>query len=47
MDRFLCALTISSLYLACKVSNYVGGKSVGVIGNYNVLIEDIQEYNES
>jgi len=32
---------------ACKIANYVGGKSVGVIGNYNVTINDINEYHDS
>ena len=32
------------LIKACKIANYVGGKSVGVIGNYNVNLNDIDEY---
>jgi D-beta-D-heptose 7-phosphate kinase/D-beta-D-heptose 1-phosphate adenosyltransferase len=35
------------LLKACKIANYVGGKSVGVIGNYNVTINDINEYHDS
>jgi D-beta-D-heptose 7-phosphate kinase/D-beta-D-heptose 1-phosphate adenosyltransferase len=27
-----------------KIANYIGGKSVGVIGNYNVSLSDIDEY---
>jgi D-beta-D-heptose 7-phosphate kinase/D-beta-D-heptose 1-phosphate adenosyltransferase len=34
------------LFKACKISNYVAGKSVGVIGNYSVTENDIIEYNE-
>jgi D-beta-D-heptose 7-phosphate kinase/D-beta-D-heptose 1-phosphate adenosyltransferase len=34
------------LLKACKISNFIGGKSVSVVGNYNVSIEDIKEYNE-
>jgi D-beta-D-heptose 7-phosphate kinase/D-beta-D-heptose 1-phosphate adenosyltransferase len=29
---------------ACRVANYVAGKSVGVIGNYNINKKDIDEY---
>ena len=34
------------LFEACKVANYVAGKSVGVIGNYCVSNHDIDEYDE-
>ena len=34
------------LLKACKIANYIGGKSVSVIGNYNVSINDINEYFE-
>ena len=34
------------LFKASKIANYVGGKSIGVIGNYNVTINDINEYYE-
>jgi D-beta-D-heptose 7-phosphate kinase/D-beta-D-heptose 1-phosphate adenosyltransferase len=29
---------------ACRVANYVAGKSVGVVGNYNVGASDIDDY---
>jgi D-beta-D-heptose 7-phosphate kinase/D-beta-D-heptose 1-phosphate adenosyltransferase len=32
------------LLKASKMANYVGGKSVGVIGNYNITTEDINDY---
>lgn len=32
------------LLKACKVANYVAGKSVGVIGNYTISQHDIDEY---
>lgn len=32
------------LLKACKVANYVAGKSVGVIGNYTISQNDIDEY---
>jgi D-beta-D-heptose 7-phosphate kinase/D-beta-D-heptose 1-phosphate adenosyltransferase len=32
------------LLIASKMANYVGGKSVGVIGNYNITTEDINDY---
>ena len=35
------------LLLASKVANFIGGKSVGVIGNYNVSQQDIEEYFET
>jgi len=35
------------LLSACKIANYIGGKSVGVIGNYNVTLNDITEYYEN
>jgi rfaE bifunctional protein kinase chain/domain len=41
-----CYLKDGDLLKACKVANYIGGKSVSVVGNYNVSIEDIEEYNE-
>ena len=41
-----CYLKDGDLLKACKIANYIGGKSVSVIGNYNVSIEDIEEYNE-
>jgi rfaE bifunctional protein nucleotidyltransferase chain/domain len=33
------------LLKACKIANYIGGKSVCVIGNYNVNLNDINEYD--
>lgn len=36
----------NNLYEACKVSNYIGGKSVTVLGNYLVSENDINEYKE-
>jgi D-beta-D-heptose 7-phosphate kinase/D-beta-D-heptose 1-phosphate adenosyltransferase len=32
------------ILLASKIANYVAGKSVGTIGNYNVCLNDITEY---
>jgi D-beta-D-heptose 7-phosphate kinase/D-beta-D-heptose 1-phosphate adenosyltransferase len=32
------------ILLASKIANYVAGKSVGTIGNYNVCLNDIIEY---
>jgi len=32
------------LLKACKVANYVAGKSIGVIGNYTISQNDIDEY---
>jgi D-beta-D-heptose 7-phosphate kinase/D-beta-D-heptose 1-phosphate adenosyltransferase len=32
------------LLRASKMANYIGGKSVGVIGNYNITIDDINDY---
>lgn len=37
-------LTNKDLKEASEIANYVGGKSVSVIGNYNVSIDDINEY---
>jgi D-beta-D-heptose 7-phosphate kinase/D-beta-D-heptose 1-phosphate adenosyltransferase len=34
----------NDLLKASKIANYVGGKSVGVIGNYNITIDDINDY---
>ena len=42
-----CYLKYGDLLKACKVSNYVGGKSVSVIGNYNISKNDISEYFEN
>lgn len=40
-----CYLNDNNLLRACKIANYVGGKSVGVIGNYSISLDDIIEYN--
>ena len=42
-----CYLKYGDLLKACKVSNYVSGKSVSVIGNYNISKNDISEYFEN
>jgi len=42
-----CYLKYGDLLKACKVSNYIGGKSVSVIGNYNISKNDISEYFEN
>lgn len=34
------------LLKACKISNYIAGKSVGVVGNYSISKNDINEYND-
>ena len=39
-------LKYGDLLKACKIANYIGGKSVSVIGIYNVSINDINEYFE-
>lgn len=36
----------NDLYKACKYANFVAGKSVSVIGNYSVSIDDIYEYEK-
>jgi len=38
-------LKTNDLLEACKISNYIGGKSVSSIGNYNISLNDIDEYN--
>jgi D-beta-D-heptose 7-phosphate kinase/D-beta-D-heptose 1-phosphate adenosyltransferase len=48
-DIVLCLLVYiflqkKDMILACKIANYVAGKSVQTIGNYNVSIDDIDEY---
>lgn len=35
------------LLKACYVANYVGGKSVGVVGNYKITNDDIKEYYDN
>lgn len=34
----------NNLFESAKLANYIGGKSVKVVGNYNVTINDIDEY---
>lgn len=34
----------NNLFESCNIANYIAGKSVGVIGNYNVSSLDIDEY---
>jgi len=36
----------NNLLKACKIANFVAGKSVSVIGNYSISQNDINEYNE-
>ena len=48
-DTVLAVLVYSylkdnDLLKASKMANYIGGKSVGVIGNYNITIDDINDY---
>jgi D-beta-D-heptose 7-phosphate kinase/D-beta-D-heptose 1-phosphate adenosyltransferase len=48
-DTVLAVLVYSylkdnDLLKASKMANYVGGKSVGVIGNYNIRTNDINDY---
>jgi len=42
-----CFLTFNKdILTACIIANYVGGKSVQVLGNYNICLKDIEEgYN--
>ena len=40
-------LKYNNLYDACKVSNYIGGKSIGTVGNFNINLNDIDEYFNS
>ncbi len=42
-----CYLKYNDLFKACMISNYIGGKSVGVIGNYNISQNDIDEFFDS
>jgi D-beta-D-heptose 7-phosphate kinase / D-beta-D-heptose 1-phosphate adenosyltransferase len=39
-----CYLKYNDLMLSAKISNYIAGKSVGVVGNYSTSIDDISEY---
>lgn len=40
-------LKTTDLIMASKVANYVGGKSIQTLGNYNLANSDIYEYYES
>jgi D-beta-D-heptose 7-phosphate kinase/D-beta-D-heptose 1-phosphate adenosyltransferase len=40
-------LKTNDLLLACKIANYIAGKSVLSIGNYNISICEIQNYLQS
>jgi len=42
-----CYLKYSDLNLACKISNYIAGKSVGFVGNYETNLQDIEEFFEN
>jgi D-beta-D-heptose 7-phosphate kinase/D-beta-D-heptose 1-phosphate adenosyltransferase len=42
-----CYLKYSDLNLACKISNYIAGKSVGFIGNYETKLQDIEDFFEN
>lgn len=37
-------LKTNDLLKACKAANYIAGKSIGVIGNYNINLRDIDEF---
>lgn len=37
-------LKYKNLWEACKISNYIGGKSVQNIGNYSISLKDIKDY---
>ena len=42
-----CFLKYKNIDIACRISNYIAGQSVKVIGNYNISIDEIKEkYNE-
>ena len=42
-----CFLTFNKdILTACTIANYIGGKSVRVLGNYNICLKDVEEgYN--
>jgi D-beta-D-heptose 7-phosphate kinase/D-beta-D-heptose 1-phosphate adenosyltransferase len=47
-DIVLCVLVYiylkqRKLYQACKIANFIAGKAVGVIGNFQISINDISE----
>jgi len=35
------------LFKACKIANFIAGKSVSVVGNYSISQNDINEYNNA
>lgn len=39
-----CYLKYKDLMISAKISNYIAGKSVGVVGNYSTSLDDISEY---
>jgi D-beta-D-heptose 7-phosphate kinase/D-beta-D-heptose 1-phosphate adenosyltransferase len=39
-----CYLKYNDLNLACKISNYIAGKSVKIIGNYETNLQDIDNF---
>lgn len=39
-----CYLKYKDLMISARISNYIAGKSVGVVGNYSTSLEDISEY---
>jgi D-beta-D-heptose 7-phosphate kinase/D-beta-D-heptose 1-phosphate adenosyltransferase len=43
-----CFLTFNKdILTACTIANYIGGKSVRVLGNYKICLKDVEEgYNE-
>ena len=41
-----CFFKYNDIYISSKISNYIAGKSVEVLGNYTVNIKDVEEYYE-
>lgn len=42
-----CFLKYNDMNIACKLSNYIAGQSIKVIGNYDISLSDIEsKYNE-
>lgn len=39
-----CYLKYNDLMISARISNYIAGKSVGVVGNYSTSVDDISEY---
>jgi len=42
-----CYITYNDLNLSCKISNYIAGKSVGFVGNYETNLNDIESFFEN